>query len=169
MSIFPSASSEVQSDEWKFSSIGGWLIVIAIGLCISPLVQIGFIVANLIPIFTKGAWSVLTTPGSPAYHRLWAPMIMLELFMNLAFIVMEAILLFWLFKRSHRFPKVMIGYLFVVFFLVAFDYFMAQAIPVVAAQDNVDSRVTLIRAGVVCAIWVPYLLRSKRVKGTFTN
>jgi len=75
MSIFPTASSEVQSDEWKYNSIGGWLIIVAIGLCLSPILQLLFIVRELLPIFTNGSWRVLTTPGSPAYHPLWGPLI----------------------------------------------------------------------------------------------
>jgi hypothetical protein len=169
MSIFSTASSEVQSDEWKYNSIGGWLIVIAIGLCVSPLLQLLFIVRDLLPVFMHGGWHALTTPGSPAYHRLWAPVILFEFAMNLGFIAMEAILLFWLFRQSRRFPTAMIVYLLTVFVLVAADYFVAQSIPVVAAQDDPESRVAFMRAGIVCAIWVPYFLKSKRVKGTFTR
>jgi len=89
--------------------------------------------------------------------------------MNLGFIATEATLLFWLFRRSRRFPKAMIIYFFTVFVLVAADYFLAQTIPVVAAQDDPESRIAFMRAGIVCAIWVPYFLKSKRVKGTFTQ
>jgi len=169
MSIFPTASSEVQSDEWKYNGIGGWLILVAVGLCISPLLQLVFIIRNLVPIFTTNAWSMLTTPGSPAYHRLWAPVILFELLINIVFLAMEAVLLIWLFTKSRRFPTAMIVYLFTVFALVGIDYFLAQAIPAIAAQDNSEGRIAFMRAGVVCAIWMPYMLKSKRVKGTFTR
>ena len=169
MSIFPTASSEVQSDEWKYDGIGGWLILVAAGLCLSPLLQLVFIFKNLVPIFMTKAWSMLTTPGSPAYHRMWAPVIIFELLMNIVFILMEAVLLIWFFTKSRRFPTAMIVYLFTVFVLVGIDYFLAQAIPAVAAQGTDDGRVDFLRAGLVCAIWMPYMLKSKRVKGTFTH
>lgn len=169
MSIFPTASSEVQSDDWKYDGIGGWLILVAVGLCVSPLLQLLFIFRNLVPIFTTTAWRVLTTPGSPAYHRLWAPVIIFELLINIVFISMEALLLIWFFTKSRRFPAAMIVYLFTVFVLVGIDYFLAQTIPAVAAQDNSEGRLAFMRAGLVCAIWMPYMLKSKRVKGTFTH
>ena len=98
-----------------------------------------------------------------------APVILFELLINLVFMSMEAVLLLWFFTKSRRFPATMIVYLFTVFVLVGIDYFAAQAIPAIAAQDNSEGRISFIRAGIVCAIWVPYMLKSKRVKGTFTN
>ncbi len=125
--------------------------------------------ANLLPIFTNGTWSLLTDSASAAYHRLWGPVIALEVVMNVLFIASEAILIFWFFRKSGRFPKAMIAYLFMVFVLVALDYFLAQAIPAVADQNDAETRGAFIRSGVSCAIWMPYFLVSKRVKATFVN
>jgi hypothetical protein len=169
MSIFPTASSEVASDQWKYRGIGGWLILITIGLCIAPLLQLAALFTNHLPIFTNGSWALLTQPGAPAYHPLWAPTILLELAMNVGFLAMEAVLLVWLFKKSSRFPKAMIAYLLIVFVLVALDYFLANAIPAVAEQNDAAGRRSFMRAGIACAIWIPYFLRSKRVNLTFVN
>jgi hypothetical protein len=169
MSVGPLASAEVTSDEWKYQGIGGWLILVAIGLCVSPILQVLTIATSLVPIFTNGSWNVLTTPRSPAYHPLWAAVIPLELVMNVVFIAAEVLLLVWFFGKSRRFPAAMIVYLFVVFAFVALDYFLAQAIPAVAEQNDAESRGAFVRAGVSCAIWMPYFARSKRVKATFIN
>ncbi len=169
MSIVPSPSSEPVSDEWKYTGIGGWLILVAIGLCISPVLQLMAILTDLLPIFTSGTWSVLTDPASPAYHRLWGPVILLELVMNTAFIAAEIVLLVWFFRKLRRFPTAMMVSLFCVFVLVAVDYFLARAIPAVAELNDAESRREFIRSGVSCAIWMPYFAWSKRVKATFVN
>ena len=167
MTIFPSAASEIQTDEWKYSGIGGWLIPVTIGLCLSPLFQSAYVITTLMPIFTKGSWAVLTTPGSPAYHHLWGPVILLETSMNVGLPVSEILLLVLLFRRKRLFPRLMIGYLFISFALIASDYFLAQGIPAVAHVNSPDSAGAVIRSGLMCAIWVSYFLRSKRVRGTF--
>jgi len=89
--------------------------------------------------------------------------------MNLAFIAMEGVLLVLLFKKLRAFPRAMIAYFFIVFVLVASDYFLAKSIPAIARLNDAESRGTFIRSGLLCAIWVPYFIRSKRVRGTFTQ
>jgi hypothetical protein len=168
MTICPTASGDVQSDEWKYAGIGGWLILIVAGLCISPLLQLATIFTNIVPIFRNHAWTILTTPGNPAYHRLWAPLIIFETFINVLFITMEVGLLALLFRRSKAFPRAMIVYLLVGFVLFAADHFLFQMIPAVAENAR-ESVSTLVRASIACAIWIPYFLVSKRVKGTFTR
>jgi hypothetical protein len=63
----------------KYQSLGGWLILPAIGL-------LGFLVRTLAQLIKaietlvgSKAWTILTTPGSPEYHPNWAPLIVYEL------------------------------------------------------------------------------------------
>lgn len=169
MSVFPAESTSLQSDDSKYEGIRGWLLLIVLGLCISPFLQAFFIFSNLNAVLQPGVWQALTTPGSEAYHRLWAPVIIFEILMNVFFIGFEISLLFLLFRKSRLFPKSMIVYLLTVFALIALDYAASRAIPAVAAQDDPESRRVFVRAGISCAIWIPYLLKSKRVRVTFVR
>jgi len=169
MSGVPSAASEVQPENWKYSRIGGWLVLVAIGLCLSLLLHTGFIFTGLLTFLTSRTWPILTTPGASSYHPLWAPLIIFEWMMNSFCITIEAMLLDLLFKRLRFFPKAMIAYLFIAFALVSVDYVLSRKIPFLAMQNDSAKRISFVRTGVVCAIWVPYFLRSKRVKGTFVN
>ena len=167
MSIFPTASGEVQSDEWKYAGIGGWLILPVIGLWITPLAQIILIATNFVPLFTRGAWTVLTTPGTAAYHPMWAPLLIFELGMKFVIIAADIYLLVLLHRRSPLFPKGMILFLLATFLLLGTDYFFSLTIPYIAAQQDRQGAREFMRSGVACIIWIPYFVYSKRVKATF--
>jgi len=149
--------------------LGGWLILVAIGLVIAPLRMTALTVTDLVPIITGGYWSALTDPTSPTYHPLWAPLLILEGVGNTVFSVFAAILLVLFFQRSRRFPGLMVAYLVSSLLFVTADYFVAELIPVVAAQDDVNSTRELGRAAVASLIWIPYFRRSRRVRNTFVE
>src|SRR5262249_40884148 len=105
-------------------------------------------------------------PGSAAYHPLWAPLVIFEIFGNLAFVVMAATLLFLFFTKSPRFPRLFIAYILFNAVFVTADYFFGDLIPAIAGQKT-DALKEVLRTAVTAVIWVPYMLVSKRVKNTF--
>ncbi len=147
--------------------IGGWLILVVIGLVISPIRISQFMLTTYWPIFRDGTWSVLTTPGTEAYHALWAPLIFFEIIGNLGSIALALVTLWFLVRKSRRTPNLAIGWLIWATAFVVIDFFAADLIPAVAAQSDPDSVKELVRSIVGAAIWVPYFLVSKRVKATF--
>ena len=149
--------------------IGGWLILVVIGLLISPIRLSHFLLTNHWPIFRDGVWEVLTTPGTEAYHALWAPLLAFEIIGNLGSIVLALVTLWFLMRKSRRTPAFAIGCLVWSAAIVVIDFFAADLIPAVAAQSDPDSIKELVRALVGAAIWVPYFLVSKRVKATFVQ
>src|SRR4029077_11712335 len=124
---------------------------------------------DYVPIFQSGAWAVLTTPGSARYHALWAPMIVGEIAFNLGFLVLDIWLLVLLFSKSWRFPKVFIAFAVLNFVFILLDSVIGNQIPAVAQASGAGSATEIIRALAMVAIWVPYMLTSKRVKNTFVK
>jgi len=51
--------------------IGGWLIVVAIGLILSLLQNLTFMLPALAPLGGGPTWVRLTDPKSPAFHPYW--------------------------------------------------------------------------------------------------
>ena len=53
-------------------------------------------------------WNLLTTPGTDSYHPLWAPILLLELFGNLAvfWVAILAAILYW--RKMRSFPLIYI-------------------------------------------------------------
>jgi len=153
-----------------YSKIGGWLILITLGLIVAPI-RISLLVFNdLLPVFKPEIWSVLTTPGSEAYHPLWKPLLIGELVGNLLFVAFSVILVVLLFQRKRIFPKLAIAYLVSNLIFVVADAYVVTLIPVAKAQGFDSATIKEITRSVVgAAVWVPYFMVSKRVKGTFTR
>jgi len=151
----------------QYDKIGGWLILIAIGLIFAPIRLLVVLFKDLLPALSVDTWSRLTTPGTESYHPLWAPLLLFEILGNCLFILFPIIIAVFFFQRKRFVPRLIIVLLLANLVFVAIDYFAANLIPFVAAQEDMGSLVELIRVLIASAIWVPYLLVSKRVKGTF--
>ena len=151
----------------QYDKIGGWLILVAIGLILAPIRLLVVFFKDLLPALSADSWSRLTTPGTEAYHPLWAPLLLFEILGNCVFIVSPIIIAIFFFQKRRFVPRLIIVLLLANLVFVAIDYFAADLIPFIAAQEDIGSLVELIRVLIACAIWVPYFLVSKRVKGTF--
>lgn len=153
----------------SYNKIGGWLILVGIGFIVGPLRILLFTFKDILPAFAPQTWSALTTPGTEAYHPLWAPVLIGELVGNLFFVCLGIILVVLFFQKRKIFPKIAIFYLLANLVFVVGDTIVAGMIPLVAQQDNSSSMKEIIRSVVGAAVWVPYFIRSKRVKGTFVK
>lgn len=146
--------------------LGGWLVLVMIGLIVSPI-RIGILIGTLVlSVFQNGTWEALTTPGSEHYHPLWAPLLIFELAINGILILAGVTLLALFFTKSRRFPRMFILYVAVTLIFQIADYVLAEQIPAVAAE-GAESLVEIARTVITAIIWVPYMLVSKRVKNTF--
>lgn len=149
--------------------LGGWLILVGLGVVLSPFI----IAAQTFPvyseIFANGHWEILTTPGYEVYRPLWAPIIIIEITINSGLILFWAFLAFLFFSKRILFPKCYIGiFVFTIVFIIA----DAVAVKVVLPNEPVFDPETiklLVRIIVQSVIWIPYMLVSKRVKATFVR
>ena len=153
----------------ELRGLGGWLILVAIGLCISPIRLAVTMMNDLLPIFSEGYWEILTTPGSEVYHRLWGPLIIFEIIGNAFFIIFNIILILLFFTKSYRFLTLTIAFLSLNFLFLIGDFFLADLIPAVASEDDGESVKEVFKTVISAMIWIPYLLASKRVKNTFVK
>ncbi len=151
------------------SGIGGWLILPMIGLVITPL-RLGFMLITMhLQIFLSGSWGILTTAGSDAYHPLWAPLILFEIFANTVLMSWSVALLVLLFAKSHHFPKWIILLYLTSLGVIALDMALSQSIPAVAEQNDPSAATELFRSIVAAIIWIPYFIKSERVRNTFVK
>lgn len=151
------------------SGLSGWLILVAIGLIGTPIRLAFFTLKTYPPIFRDGTWATLTTPGPAPYHPMWGPLLIVEIVINLTFIIMSLYLLYLFFRKSWRFPRLYITFLVAnLCFLLADALAIKLVLPEQPIMDP-DTAREFFRSVVAVSIWVPYLLVSKRVKNTFVS
>lgn len=148
--------------------IGGWLILVAFGLVVTPFRIVLHLFNTYLPIFRDGHWEQLTSAGSAAYHPLWGPILVFEIVGNVLLLALGAVTLALFFKKSRRTPKFTIAlYAAGPAFLLA-DEWLGNVIPAVANSTDSTNLQEAIRTTVLACIWIPYFLVSDRVKRTFT-
>lgn len=147
--------------------IGGWLILVAFGVTLAPFRIIGDFLMIYGPMISQGTWRVLVTPGSEVYSPFWVPILAFEITYNIA-MGAAAIWLALLFFTKHRyFPKLYIAILGASLLGILLDAgLVSLALPEESILGGETSK-EFIRTLIVSAIWIPYMLKSERVKATF--
>src|SRR5271157_3016705 len=101
---------EVPAENPDGQKIGGWLILLAIGVVITP-VRIGIALVSIFKnVSTPGVWAAITTPGTEAYHPLWQPVITSEVGINIILIIASIVLAVFFFMRKKFVPIFFIIY-----------------------------------------------------------
>lgn len=151
----------------QLDGIEGWLIIVAIGLVIAPFRSAVMMYQTYPEVLEPMVWNALTTPGGDAYHPLWGPIISAEILINAGLMVMWIIVAYKFFTKSASFTR---WFIFMAIASVVFILVDALAIKLVLPNEplfDADTTKILIQSVIFAAIWIPYMLVSKRVKATF--
>ncbi len=150
----------------NLSGLGGWLILVGIGL-FGAVLRLLFVMGRSMGTFSLWKWQALTTPAGVSYHPAWGPLLTLELLGQITVLVLGLYMIVLFFQRRRIFPRWFIAMLLFNAIFVVGDAIGIQLIktpsPAVAAQ--LEHNIGQVLVG--CAIWVPYMLVSRRVKATF--
>lgn len=148
--------------------LGGWLILVGINLIFSPFRIMG-IEFELFELFSNGTWNELADSSSEFYNPGLAAIIPLEFVINMAFIFSFFFLIYLFFTQSSIFPRWFIGVFVANFAMIVLDltavYFVVPDAPIIDPETSGE----LMRSLGACAIWIPYMLKSKRVANTFVK
>ena len=148
-------------------NIGGWLILVALGILFTPLRLCMSLVVTFPPIIIDGTWEALTTAGSEFYSPLWGPLLLTELIVNLFLFLVSIYLAYLFFKKKDEFPTWYAGLaIFSLVFILLDAYIVTMILPEVPMFDY-ETITTLIPTLGSILIWTPYLFLSKRSKETF--
>ncbi len=149
--------------------IGGWLVLVGIGTVIAPF-RILYMTATIyLPILSDGTWQALTMKGSELYNPLWGPLLSGEIVFNVAMTIASFYLIFLFFSKRRTFLKWFIAISLTSLIFIPLDAWVVSLLFVDEPIFDPDTAVEFGQTAVAAAIWIPYILISKRVKATFVN
>lgn len=147
--------------------LGGWLVLIGLGLLISPFTILYVILSN--EYFNLENWENITNASSPSYNLSLSSLIVGELLYNIVLLAFSILLIAAFLNRRSNFPLLLsIRYGGSILFLGLETYLMHEMglLDKEFSNDMMKEITKLIIGG---AIWVPYVFLSERAKETFVR
>jgi len=157
------------NDQNELNGLGGWLVLVGIGVVIGPFRLAYAFGPTYFSIFTDGTWEALTTTGAEHYHSLWAPFLIGEALYNSCMVLILVYLIYLFFSKHYLFPKFYIGIVAISLVFIPFDAWVGSLVLPDEPIFDPNTMKEFMRVLVGGIIWVPYMLLSKRVKSTFVE
>lgn len=155
---------KIESYYEENKAIGGWLILIGIGICLSPFrVLYDLIEQNF---FISGEWLTYFSAGNHQFSLAIGVLFFFEAILNAALLVVTPLLVILFLKKRSSFPKIYTIVLITSFVFAIFDYLVASNdnnLPFVNRAYLNRLLITFISTSLISI----YLLISERVKETF--
>ncbi|RMB56515.1 DUF2569 family protein [Dokdonia sinensis] len=167
--IYQSYDVPARSSRAKGKPLGGWLILVSIGLILTPIVILyGFITElSFVDAYTwKTLWNTEGIQGKPLLL-----VVIFELIVNILRIIFTALIIILFFEKRTIVPRLMIVFyastlLFLMIDAVLVNILVSEAM---TPADWAENAKEIGRAFIACAIWIPYFIISERVKDTFVH
>ncbi len=147
--------------------IGGWLILLAIGLVFTPIRLVVTLLTTHFPIITSDSWALLTTESSQYYIFGFGAFLIAEIIGNLLCLVLSLYLIRLFFNRQQSFPKWYIGTMFFYLVFITLDSLVGAIIVPNASFVDKDTIMSIFSCVIALFIWGTYLIKSQRSKNTF--
>jgi len=160
------------TDKGELKGIGGWLILVAIGVTVSPFIAVLMDYASSSQTFNTEVWSALTDSNSPVYTPYFALTVSLETIIRIIIDAYLFYLMYLFYSKKSGFPTLFIRLVFFIFIFTIVDIIAVIFLfPDLTAEDLFDPLTIRSIGQLIFAIlvWVPYMKTSVRVKNTFIN
>jgi len=164
--IIKDTDKDVKKD---IEGLSGWLILVGIGVVLSPLRLLAVLSQTYLPIFKNGTWEALTSPTSEVYNSAFSTLLISEIIFNSFIIIASLYLIYLFFTKKSFFPKLYIWLIVISLIFIPLDAIVASSIFSDVQAFDAETMKELMRTIIVGIIWIPYMLISKRVKATFIH
>lgn len=148
-------------------NIGGWLVLIAIGLTLTPIVVLSEFLFDS-EYFSKSTWSILF---STSENYTLAFYMLFEIIFNSIFLIFSILVVVLFFKKRSIAPRLIIIFMAVTLLIAIIDSILGiyfSPIPVTGPEKQ-EFMLEIIKKVIQCLIWIPYFIYSRRVEETFTK
>jgi len=155
----------------RYRSIGGWLVLLAIGMVLNPLASLfGFLRTARVTL-SLATWRALTTPELTSYRPGLAILVIVETIVLGAFAAYGLAVSVLFFKRRRTLPfHFTIWALGTAGFVLADNILVGAVSTTVKSAEDMGSTVGgIVRTFVWAAIWIAYLRSSERARFTFVE
>ena len=159
--LFISYDPQPQSLRTEARAFGGWLILPMIGLTLSPILMSYNVIEGA--YFSKGVEYLLSS-SSPAYNLPQGLLAMAELIWNSFFITFTVFCIVSLYMKRSSTPGLIIAFYAMNVFALGLDLLLGEVVGI--SMDAEDAK-SLSQSIFGAAIWIPYFIKSERVKETF--
>ncbi|MFC3282645.1 DUF2569 domain-containing protein [Litchfieldella rifensis] len=157
------------ADNNALKGLGGWLILVGLGVVINPIRLLVTLIPTYKPIFEDGIWEALTTSGSAVYNPYFSYLLVGEIAFNIIILSISIYLIYLFFSKHYLFPRIYIGIVTASLIFVPLDAWLVTKIFPGMPMFDPDTTKEFVRSLIVAVIWVPYMLVSKRVRATFVE
>ncbi len=146
--------------------LGGWLIVLAIGLTLTPFRML-YEFGDLIVYWQASSWLDIKTAYTDNYFGI-SLLILCELLFNTLFLVFSLLVVVVFYQRRTSAPQIITFFLLTNLGFVVLDTFVAGILLETGTEMD-EIFADIIRSMIYAGIWCTYLYKSERVKSTFTR
>lgn len=165
----PESDTDQTDDKKSVSGLGGWLILVGIGLCLRPFFMLAALVEIYASVFADGVWELLTDPSLPSYVPGIRVLTVGEICINVLMMLFWIWLIVLFFRKKYQFKQYfVIGLIATPVIIILDSWFASMVFPAEVMFDK-ETMKDIIRSSSYAIIWVSYIKISKRVKNTFVN
>lgn len=165
----PPLLSPAQTGDAALTGLGGWLILVGIGLVLRPIRS----AISLFPTFSTyldlNTWRVLTDAEHASYQPAYAVIAPLEMVGNLVLVIAPLLLLGLFFAKRRIFPTAMIAFFAFEGGMTVFNIVTSHLMTTTTEAQRLAAYGGLGGGLIAMAVWIPYFCVSRRVKLTFTR
>jgi hypothetical protein len=151
----------------QLKGLDGWLILVGFGLILGIIKLIVSIISIYKPVIDADILVKLTNPNSTEYIPNFALLFYSEIIVNAFLVLMMFYLLYLFFNKKKNFPK---NYIFISLFAIIVipvdSYLISNILPNEKFLDA-ETLKSFFQSLLSGAIWIPYMLKSIRVRNTF--
>lgn len=146
----------------RVKGLGGWMILVQISVFLNLIGVSILLFGQVLPILGSNEFAMVTDSmlRTVIYFETAASIIMFALLI---------VLVVLMYQKKKLFPKAMITLMILSLVISLLDYSLLQQVEAFAGMEDIKSTKEIARAMISCAVWIPYFMRSKRVKNTFVN
>jgi uncharacterized membrane protein YesL len=150
--------------------LGGWLALLGFGLVFGLIRLTIEIISTYRPfIQNQELLTSLISPQSEKYITNFLPLFSLEIIYNIFILAFMMLIIYQYFTCSKNFPRNVIIITIVHLIFLPLNSIVTALIMPHTSMFDTDTIKAMFKSILAAAIWIPYLLKSKRVNNTFVK